>query len=174
MKQKLLIMLAAMLLMPMGIFSQTYQELWKQVEQAQDKDLPKTALEHLQQIEAKAQKAGDYGELLKATLLTSRLQAEVAPDSLQPAVKRLEVEAESTKNVALKAVYCTVLTKVYEDNGRWLGENAADKAQGYRQQAMEQPGALAKVKTTMYEPFVITGKDSKTYYDDDLLSVIGR
>ena len=67
MKQKLLIMIAAMLLVPMGLFSQTYQELWKQVEQAQKKDLPKTAMEHL--------------------------QAEVAPDSLLPAVKRLEQEA---------------------------------------------------------------------------------
>ena len=174
MKQKLLIMLAAMLLMPMGIFSQTYQELWKQVEQAQEKDLPQTAMKHLQQIEAKAQKAGDYGELLKATLLTSRLQAEVAPDSLQPAVKRLEVEAESTKNVALKAVYCTVLAKVYEDNGRWLGDDATDKAQGYRQQALAHPDELAKVKTDPYEPFVINGKDSRNYYNDDLLNVIGR
>ena len=173
MKQKLLIMLAAMLLVPMGIFSQTYQELWKQVEQAQNKDLPKTAMEHLQKIEAKAQKAGDYGQLLKATLLTSRLQAEVAPDSLLPAVKRLEEEAENAKDVALKAVYCTVLTKVYEENGRGLGEDAADKAQGYRQQAMEHPEVLAQIQTDGYEPFVITGKDSKTYYNNDLLSVVG-
>ena len=93
MKQKLLIMIAAMLLVPMGLFSQTYQELWKQVEQAQKKDLPKTAMEHLQKIEVKAQKAGDYGQLLKSTLLYSKLQAEVAPDSLLPAVKRLEQEA---------------------------------------------------------------------------------
>ena len=176
MKQKLLIMMAAMLLVPMGIFSQTYQELWKQVEQAQDKDLPKTAMEHLQKIEAKAQKAGDYGQLLKATLLTSKLQAEVAPDSLLPAVKRLEDEVEggNAKDLALKAVYCTVLSKVYENNSRWLGEDAADKAQAYRQQAMEHPEVLAQVQTDPYEPFVVTGKDSKTYYNNDLLSVVGR
>ena len=97
MKQKLFIIIAAMLLVPMGIFSQTYQELWKEVEQAQRKDLPKTAMEHLQKIESKAQKAGDYGELLKATLLTSRLQAEVAPDSLKPALERLEQDFFCTK-----------------------------------------------------------------------------
>ena len=174
MKQKLLIMMAAMLLVPMGLFSQTYQELWKQVEQAQEKDLPKTAMEHLQKIEAKAQKAGDYGQLLKATLLTSKLQADVAPDSLQPAVKQLEQECDKTQNVALKAVYCTILSKVYENNSRWLDEDAADKAQGYRQQALQHPEALAQVQTDPYEPFVITGKDSKTYYNNDLLSVVGR
>ena len=73
MKRKLLIIIAAILLVPMGLFSQTYHDLWKQVEQAQDKDLPKTAMEHLQKIEQKAQKAGDYGQLLKSTLLYSKL-----------------------------------------------------------------------------------------------------
>ena len=175
MKQKLLIMIAAMLLVPMGLFSQTYQELWKQVEQAQKKDLPKTAIEHLQKIEAKAQKAGDYGQLLKATLLTSRLQAEVAPDSLQPALKRLEKEAEETKDVALKAVYSTVLSKVYENNSLPLrDENAPEKAQTYREQALAHPDELAQAKAGVYEPFVINGKDSKDYYDDDLLNVVGR
>ena len=182
MKQKLFIIMAAMLLVPMGLFSQTYQDLWKQVEKALDKDLPKTAMEHLQKIESKAQKAGDYGQLLKATLLTSRLQAEVAPDSLEPAVKRLEEELRregvrreggEASDVALKAVYCTVLSKVYEDNGRWLGEDASAKAQGYRQQALEHPEVLARIQTDGYEPFVITGKDSKTYYNNDLLSVVG-
>ena len=174
MKQKLLIMIAAMLLVPMGLFSQTYQELWKQVEQAQKKDLPKTAMEHLQKIEVKAQKAGDYGQLLKSTLLYSKLQAEVAPDSLLPAVKRLEQEAERTQNVALKAVYSTVLSQVYQDNSRQLGEDAVTKVEIYRQQAMKDPEVLAKVKANLYDPFVMNGKDSKTYYDDDLLSVVGR
>ena len=129
MKQKLLIIMAAMLLMPMGLFSQTYQDLWKQVEQAQKKDLPKTAMEHLQKIEVKAQKAGDYGQLLKSTLLYSKLQAEVAPDSLLPAVKRLEQEAERTQDMALKAVYSTVLSQVYQDNSRQLGEDAITKVE---------------------------------------------
>ena len=174
MKQKLLIMIAAMLLIPMGLFSQTYQELWKQVEQAQKKDLPKTAMEHLQKIEVKAQKAGDYGQLLKSTLLYSKLQAEVAPDSLLPAVKRLEQEAERTQDKALKAVYSTVLSQIYQDNSRQLGEDAATKVEAYRQQAMKDPEVLAKVKADVYDPFVMNGKDSKTYYDDDLLSVVGR
>ena len=174
MKQKLLIMLAAILLVPMELFSQTYQELWKQVEQAQQKDLPKTAMEHLQKIEAKAQKAGDYGELLKATLLMSRLQAEVAPDSLLPAVKRLEEKAEKTQEVALKAIYCTVLSKVYADNASHLEEDAKEKSQAYRLQAMEHPEVLARAKDDTYNPFVVDGKDSKNYYDNDLLNIIGR
>ena len=173
-KRILFIIMAAMLLVPMGVFSQTYQEFWKQVEQARQKDLPKTAIEHLQKIETKAQKAGDYGQLLKATLLTSRLQAEVSPDSLLPAVKRLEQECEKTQDIALKAVYCTVLSQVYAENALHLGEDAAAKSEAYRQQALEHPEALARAKGEAYHPFVIDGKDSKVYYDDDLLNIIGR
>ena len=44
MKQKLFIIVAMVLLMPIGTFGQTYKDLWKQVEQAQDRDLPKTAI----------------------------------------------------------------------------------------------------------------------------------
>ena len=174
MKHKLFIMMAAVLLIPMGLFGQTYQELWKQVKVAQDKDLPKTAMEHLQKIEGKARKAGDYGQLLKSTLLYSKLQAEVAPDSLLPAVKRLEQQAAQTQDVALRAVYSTVLSLVYRDNARELGEDAAGKEDTFRQQAMAYPEVLAKAQAGAYEPFVVNGKDSKTYYGDDLLSVIGR
>ena len=39
---------------------------------------------------------------------------------------------------------------------------------------MKDPEVLAKVKANLYDPFVMNGKDSKTYYDDDLLSVVGR
>ncbi len=166
-------MMAAMLLIPMGIFGQTYQQLWKQVKQAQDKDLPQTAIQHLKQIEEKSRKERAYGQLLKAILLTSQLQAEVAPDSLLPAVSRLEEEARQTQDEALKAVYCCVLSKVYEDNSRQLGDEADATAQAYHQQALSKPEVLASVKADSYEPFVIKGKDSKTYYNDDLLSVIG-
>ena len=56
----------------MGLFAQNYNTLWKQVEEADLKDLPKTAIERLQQIEDKARKEKAYGHLLRATLLHAR------------------------------------------------------------------------------------------------------
>ena len=79
----------------MGLLGQTYQTLWKQVKEAERKDLPKTAMAHLQKIEQKAAKEKAYGQLLQSTLLHSRLQAEVAPDSLRPAVDRLEQQEKN-------------------------------------------------------------------------------
>ena len=171
MKYRLFVIVAAILMVPMGLLGQTYQTLWKQVEEAQNKDLPKTALTHLQKIEAKAAKEQAYGQLLKSTLLHARLQAEVAPDSLRPAVSRLEQQEQATKDVALKAVYDAVLSIVYQNN-RKLGDDWETKSKDYATKALAHPDALAAQKTDSYVPFVIKGKDSELY-EHDLLSVIG-
>ena len=171
MKYRLFVIVAAILMVPMGLLGQTYQTLWKQVEEAQNKDLPKTALTHLQKIEAKAAKEQAYGQLLKSTLLHARLQAEVAPDSLRPAVNRLEQQEQATKDVALKAVYDAVLSIVYQNN-RKLGDDWETKSKDYATKALAHPDALAAQKTDSYVPFVIKGKDSELY-EHDLLSVIG-
>ena len=79
MKQKtFFIIVAMMLLVPMGLFGQTYSDLWKQVQQAQNKDLPKTAISHLETIEKKAQAEKAYGQLMQSTLMHAKLMAEVA------------------------------------------------------------------------------------------------
>ena len=44
------------LMMPLFIFGQSYASLWKKVAEAQEKDLPKTQCEVLQQIVKKAEK----------------------------------------------------------------------------------------------------------------------
>ena len=54
--------------MPFAVFGQTYSALWKKAKEAEDKDLPKTQYEVLQQIVKKATKEKAYGQLLKAEL----------------------------------------------------------------------------------------------------------
>ena len=64
--------------------AQTYDELWRQVEEARQKDLPQTAVTYLQQIEKRALRNGDYGQLLSASLTTARMKALVAPETPCP------------------------------------------------------------------------------------------
>ena len=150
----------AMLMVPMALSAQTYSELWRQVDDAQAKDLPQTAMSMLKKIEVKAEKEKSYGQLLKSALLISKLQAEVAPDSLQPAVERLEQkEQESAGDVALQAVYCAVLAKLYQQNHQ-IDDNWEKKYQSYRDKAKAHPDALAAAKTKDYEPFVVKGDDT--------------
>ena len=141
------------------------------MENARDKDLPRQALTHLQKIEEKAKKEKAYGQLLKATLLTANVQQDIAPDSLAPAVARIERQAKAATDPVLQMVYATVLYKVYSLNPS-IDNETSDKANHYRGQAMAQPDLLAKVKADGYEPLVERGKDSKVF-GHDLLSVIG-
>ena len=171
MKHRIFIVVATILLVPMGLLGQTYQTLWKQVEEAQKKDLPKTAMTHLQKIEQKAMKEKSYGQLLKSTLLHSRLQSEVAPDSLRPAVDRLEQQERNVSDVPLKAVYDAVLSIVYQNNHQ-LDDCWEQKSKDFAEKALAHPEALAAVKTDGYVPFIIKEKDSEIY-NHDLLSVIG-
>ena len=163
-------MVAALLMTPLTMWGQSYQAMWKQVEEAQEKDLPKTALSHLQKIEAKAIKESAYGHLLKSTLLHARLQAEIAPDSLAGAVAR--IAGMQSKDEALQAVYDAVLSIIYRDN-RQLTDDSQAKSKDYARRAMAHPEVLAAVKTDAYVPFVIKGKDSEIF-GHDLLSVIGE
>ena len=160
-----------MLMMTTNVTGQTYESLWKKVQNAQDKDLPQTAMTHLKEIEAKAAQEHAYGQLLKSTLLYSRLQAEVAPDSLLPAVVRLEQEEKATKDMALKAVYDAVLSQIYAANHE-LDENWQAKQSDYQRMAKEHPEVLVNIKTDDYLPFINKEKDSQLF-GHDLLSVIG-
>ena len=172
MKQKLFIVVTFMLLMPIGLLGQTYKDLWKQVEQAQNKDLPQTAISHLEKIEKKAQTEKAYGQLMQSALLHAKLMAEVAPDSLAPAVARLEQEEQQAQgNPVLQAVYDAVLSQIYLRN-RQLGENWKACSDDYRTKALAHPDLLAQTKAETYDPFVVKGKHS-TMFNDDLLSVVG-
>ena len=173
MKRLAIAIVAVWLLMPMNLTGQTYQTLWKQVEEAQQKDLPQTAMTSLDRIAAKARKESAYGQLLKSTLLRARLQSEVAPDSLRPAVSRLEDLLKSARGEALKAVYATVLSKVYSENVHVLGDDAQQKSRDYRDQALAHPEQLAKVSADSYVPFVVKENDSELF-GHDLLSIVGQ
>lgn len=172
MRQKTLIMIAILLFMPMWIFGQDYNALWKKVHEAVTKDLPQTAVNHLTTIEQTAQKEKAYGQLLKASLYRATMQAEVSPDSLAPAVERLRKQEQQAKDKALKAVYATVLYSIYHDNPS-IADDWQKRCEEYRATALASPDALAKVKNNVYEPFVKYGSDSDIY-DNDLLHIIGQ
>ena len=162
--------------------AQNYSSLWKDAEAAEQKDLPKTQLQALQQIAMKAQNEKAYGQLIKAELTMARVQATISSDSLLPAVERLRLRAEAEKDAALQAVWHAVLGKILQNWDRhgpavtqWEGGGTDWRsiADDYFRKALAQPALLATVKANTYEPFVVKGEDSRIY-DNDLLSLIGR
>lgn len=172
MKKKITGALVALFMMPMILFGQTYEGLWKQVNNAEENDLPQTQLRVLNQIVQKAEKERAYGQLLKASLMHARVQTSVSPDSLKPAVERLLQQADATSDHPLQSVYYAVLGRICRSN-MGTDDELRSLADVFFKKAILNPAALAAVKTDGYQPFVVKGRDSRIY-NDDLLSLIGH
>ena len=154
--------------MSMTIQGQTYTALWKQAEEAEKKDLPRTQYDVLMKIVDKAQKEGQYGQLMAAELAGSRVMATIAPDSLLPAVERMEERYRQTRDKALATVYAAVLKRIYRDNSQ-LEKDADELTVTLDDETCQ---LLAAVKASSYEPLTVKGRDSR-WFDNDLLSVVG-
>lgn len=162
-----------LLLLPMAVIADSYTSLWKQVTDAQQKDLPKTQIEILDKIISKAHLENSYGHLLKAQLMRASAQTVIAPDSLDVFVNQLKEEESkaNASNLVLAAVYQSVLGRIYSYN-RDLDDDALQISKEYFAKSMSNPKLLATTLSSGYEPFVIEGADSKMFHND-LLHVLG-
>lgn len=66
MKKFLISLIAVCLLLPAALYADTYSSLWKQYEDASDKDLPQAQLAILKRIAVKAKAEKMFGQLLAA------------------------------------------------------------------------------------------------------------
>ena len=171
MKKLALTIVIALAMLPCRSFGQSFSALWKQADEAAGKDLPKAQIEILEKIEAKAEGEKAYGQLLKASLKKAQVEAEVAPDSLRPAVERLERRCAAAADPVLKAVYAAVLCRIYTDNAA-LSDSSEAVAKRYKRMAMADPKALAAARAGAFEPVVVGGYNGKIF-GDDMLSVVG-
>lgn len=164
MKKFLIITIA--LIMPMFLFGQSYSALWKQVSEAEKKDLPKTQYEVLQMIVNKADKEHQYGQLLKAELYAAQTMVDIAPDSLKPEVDRIVARYQKATDQVQRLVYQTVLWQI--DNENYSIDLGIKKPQ----LTPELCKLLAATKERSYQPFVVMGADASVF-GNDMLSVIG-
>lgn len=179
MRKTAFLLLTAFMLVPATMFGDSYSKLWKQVDEAANKDLPKTQIQLLQTIADKAEAGGDYGHLLKAETQMASVWYSISSDSLPSRLARLEDKAEaySGSDGALSAVYYAALGKIYSSYFNVtpyaaVGIDNSAKASECFAKALANPVLLASKKALCYEPFVVKGRDGK-YFNDDLLSLIG-
>lgn len=173
MKRFFLVIIVLIHLVPMEMMADSYTTLWKQVAEAQQKDLPQTQIEVLNKIITKATTEKSYGQLLKAQLARASAQTMVAPDSMDVFVQQLkDAECKAVdNNPILAAVYQSVLGRIYRDCPN-MGDDQQTVSKEYYAQSMSNPSLLASQNANGYEPLVIEGTDSKIFYND-LLHVLG-
>ena len=75
--------------------AQSYNYLWKQVEELEKKDLPKSVIAGSQTIFEKAKAEKNAPQMMKAYLTMMAYRGEISPDSIEPDIKGLELWADN-------------------------------------------------------------------------------
>lgn len=151
-----------------------YDRLWKEVKRNETKDLQRSALSSLQTIIKAATNDRAYGELLAARISHVRIEAQIAPDSLNHQVEALRSEARNATDPVMKAVLNAILAKVTT-----LDDNPSDSrseqlsASDYFDLALANPDILASVTTDAWKRLITSGSDD-AIFNHDLLSLIGH
>lgn len=171
-----------------------YGQMWTTVNQHLEKDMPKKAISALNDIVKKSQQEKNYGEYLAARMKYARVEAEVTPDSIIPAMKSLihqAYDAERTAQSAnatdndkvLSAVYHALLAKLYNVYRNTGADTLAQQIlipdsieytsvkTALYDIALRHPDLLAACPYSSYTRFISRGTDDDLF-GKDLLSVI--
>ena len=173
MRKAVLLALSLLIMVCQTVFADNYDALWKQYSVARKKDLPRTAMDVLQQIEKKAEAERQYGSMLKAVFCKGQVMVSISPDSLEGEVKRIEAAelAVRDKMPVLAAVYQSALGQLYNVYDE-LKDGDGSKSRTYFSLSVKHPELLAKTSAKGYEPLLVPGMDSHVFHND-LLHVLG-
>ena len=163
--------LLTMMIVPLIIMGQNYSKLWSEVEQAQNNDLPKTALTSINKIIRIANSKGDSDHLAKALIVRMCLANQLSPDSAESMLPQVEKTCNNRKTPSDRCIYKTLLGWLYKCRTTDRDPQTKNKAISAFKEATSDPSALATAKADDYMALLTKGEDSK-YYNHDMLSVI--
>lgn len=155
---------------PLAGLAQSYDRLWKEVEETRKKDLPQTLISQVNQIYEKARKEKNAPQMLKAYLSRVECQVELTPDSLQRELCRLNAWAAEENDPLQKAVLAFL-------SGYYKLESApqeVDSALYEFDRAVKDKEVLLGVATTDFRPMVEQGKWSQRYFGDNMYDLLLR
>lgn len=95
------------------LHAQSYDRLWAQVEQAQEKSLPQTVIELTDRIYRKGLEEHNAAQMLKAYVCRTAYQEDLTPDSLYARLPRMEQWAQSESDAVTRAILYSLLADEY-------------------------------------------------------------
>lgn len=134
--------------------TQTFKDLWKNVEQHRRKDLPKSALKAVHTIRQKALETHDTPQLIAAMLSTYQLEKEISPDSTQRVLEDMERFCAAEMRPVPRALWHFVLAQVLNQESSMediFGEESVDHEAEVLDEALEggeEAGEQAKTPLT--------------------------
>lgn len=174
--------------------AQSYDKLWKQVEQAQKKSLPQTVIKLTEEIYRKAEKEKNAPQMLKATICRDTYQENLTPDSLYVNLKNMELWAQAEQNPVNKAILNSLLAREYADYIRsnrgvllsrtslelteapadireWSANLFIDRIDRCNRASLLDSTRLLEVSSKEYVPFVIL-EDGSRFYQHDMYHLL--
>lgn len=176
--------------------AQSYEKLWKQVEQAQKKSLPQSVVNLTGEICRKALAEKNSPQLLKAYLCRAAFQERLTPDSLYTRLNEMEQWVATETNETDRAILHSILASEYagywQNNRRviaartdlatdkqpadvreWTPRQFVEKVDAHALASTYDVDRLIKTSTDGYQPFVEQGEQS-AYYSHDLYHLLAR
>lgn len=169
--------------------AQTFDKLWKEVEQAQKKSLPKTVIKLTDEIYQKGEKEKNSAQMLKAYMWRMKTQETLTPDSFYVGLKGLEQWAKQTDQPMDRSILHSLIAGIYAnyaasnqwqlrqrteivgetpsaDMREWTANMFVEKVRANVKEALADSVLLLKTSSRNYVPFVELGETSEYYHHD--------
>ena len=163
--------LSLIVLLVMSVFApmqaQTYDNLWKELEVLERKDLPKSVISEAMKIYDKAKAEQNVPQMMKAYLTAMQYRSLLTPDSLKVDMNGLEQWASQTGSMEDKAVLYSIL-------GEMTMLADVKKGLGYLQASLKDKDRLLLIPVEKLRPMVRVGEASKRYFRDNLYNLLAR
>ena len=180
----------------MSLHAQSYNQLWKQVAQAEKKSLPQTVIQLTDQIYRKGLAERNASQMLKAYVCRSAYQEALTPDSLYTRLPRLEQWAQTESDAVNRAILHSLLAEEYAgyasrhystlrsrtevegddlspDIRLWTSAQFVRKVDACCTEALRDSATLLDTSAEDYVPFVEL-EDGSRFYGHDLYHLLSR
>ena len=163
--------LSLIVLLVMSVFApiqaQTYDNLWKELEVLERKDLPQSVISKAMKIYDKAKAEQNVPQMMKAYLTAMQYRSLLTPDSLKVDMNGLEQWASQTGSVEDKAILYSIL-------GEMAMSADVKRGLGYLQASLKDKDRLLLVPVEKLRSMVRVGEASKRYFRDNLYNLLAR
>ena len=163
--------LSLIVLLVMSVFApmqaQTYDNLWKELEVLERKDLPQSVISEAMKIYDKAKAEQNVPQMMKAYLTAMQYRSLLTPDSLKVDMNGLEQWASQTGSMEDKAILYSIL-------GEMTMPADVKKGLGYLQASLKDKDRLLLVPVEKLRSMVRVGEASKRYFRDNLYNLLAR
>ena len=172
-----------------AVQAQTFDKLWKQVEQAEKKSLPQTVIKLTGEIYQKGEAEKNSPQMLKAYMWRMKYRDMLTPDSLYTNVKELEQWAKQADKPMDRAILHSLIAGIYAnyaannqwqlrqrteivgeapsaDMREWTANMFVEKVRTSIKEAMADSVLLLNTSSRTYIPFVELGETSEYYHHD--------